>query len=339
MRWFVVVSIFVLLFLACRNQSEFQDNPASIRVPARFPPINFPQGNEPTELRIALGRVLFYDTRLSSNDKVHCGSCHVLSVAFTDSRSTSPGISGIPGRRNAPTLANVAWMPRFMMEGGVPSLETQALAPLHDTLEMGQNMMLAVVKLNEDEKLRALAKAAYDRDSIDPYVITRALAAFQRTFVSGDSRYDRYKQGMQDQMNEQELRGMNLFFSERTACGDCHKDVFMTDFGYYNIGLYVEYADPGKARATHEPTDIGKFKTPTLRNIALTAPYMHDGSMWSLEEVIAFYNKGGEFHTNKDERIRHLGLNENEQKDLLAFLKTLTDWNFVQNEHLLPLNR
>jgi cytochrome c peroxidase len=330
--------IAVLIVLAgCGDQPVFVDESIVVRVPARFPPIHYPDDNHPTKLRILLGRKLFYDVRLSENNSIHCGSCHALSAAFTDGRATSTGMHGFAGKRNAPSLANVAWTPRLMMEGGVPSLETQVLAPLHDTLEMGASMMLAVDKLNLDVELRALSKAAYGRDSIDPYVITRALAAFQRTFLSGDSRYDRYKQNYATELSEQEILGMQLFFSEQTQCGSCHPDVLMSDFGYYNIGLYENYADNGKERATGRPEDIGKFKTPSLRNVALTAPYMHDGSLWSLSEVVAFFNAGGHPHPNKDQRIRPLGLSQQQQDDLVAFLNTLTDWNFVQNQHLLPL--
>jgi cytochrome c peroxidase len=330
-------ALLLCAFVACNQGAEWVDQPVQVRTPARFPAISYPEDNTPTNLRILLGRKLFYDVRLSAEDNIHCGSCHVLSAAFTDGRATSVGMHGLTRKRNAPTLVNLAWSPRLMMEGGVPSLETQALAPLHDSLEMGTNMMLAVDKLNEDDEMRALAKAAYGRDSVDPYVITRALAAFQRTFISGDSRYDRYLQGMKNELNEAEVRGMKLFFSDKTSCGSCHPDVFMTDFGYYNIGLYEHYTDEGKERASGRREDNGKFKTPTLRNIALTAPYMHDGSIWSLQEVVAFFNEGGMAHQNRDPRIRPLGLTAEEQSDLVAFLQSLTDWNFVQNQQLLPL--
>jgi cytochrome c peroxidase len=313
------------------------DQPVEVKKPSFFPPFDYPDDNRPTMLRVLLGRKLFYDTRLSANGTIHCGSCHALSAAFTDGRMTSPGMTGAAGTRNAPTLANIAWMKRLMMEGGVPSLETQALAPLHDSLEMGYNMMHVVERLNKDGDLAALAQKAYGRDSIDPYVITRALACFQRTFVSGDARYDRYNLGQKDQMSAAELRGKELFFSERTQCSSCHGGVFFTDMDYHNIGLAIVYTDPGKARATNKAEDLGKFKTPTLRNIQLTSPYMHDGSMSSLEEVIDFYNRGGEPHENRDSRIHSLNLTQEECNDLRAFLISLTDWNFVQNKDLLPL--
>jgi cytochrome c peroxidase len=335
----VRIVLFSVLLIACSNPGtqRLTDSEARVRIPSSFPEISYPEDNAPTALRIELGRRLFYDNRLSEDESLNCGSCHVLSAAFTDGRATSQGLHGSMGKRNAPTLANVAWLKRLMMEGGVPTLETQILVPLHDSTEMAPSMMPIVDRLNEDDYLRELSRAAYARDSIDPFVITRALACFQRTFVSGDSRYDRYLQGRKDQVNEQELRGRDLFFSPKTHCSECHSGVFFTDMGFYNIGLYDEYADEGRARATDRDEDIGRFKTPTLRNIQLTAPYMHDGSLASLEEVIQFYNLGGKSHRNKDPRVEPLGLTNQEQADLIAFLTTLTDWNFVQNEELLPL--
>lgn len=335
----IVVGFIFLLIAACQTSSsgELRDHELTVRIPKGFKPINYPEGNEPTELRVLLGRHLFYDNRLSIDNTVNCGTCHVLSAAFTDGRKTSEGILKRIGKRNAPTLANVAWSPRFMMEGGVPTLEAQALAPLHDTMEMGGDMMVAVAKLNRDEELRRLARAAYGRDSIDPFVITRSLAAFQRTFISADSPYDRYINGKKDELTEAQVRGMDLFNSTKTMCFSCHSGNNFTDYAFYNIGLYEEYADEGRQRLTGEDRDNSRFKTPTLRNIELTTPYMHDGSVSSLEEVITLYNAGGKRHRNKDARITPLHLTEQEQADLLAFMKALTDYNFVQNKALLPL--
>ena len=340
MKWWSLLACILLLGACGDSQVSWPDDTSiEVRKPQFFPAFEYPNDNRPTTLRVLLGRKLFYDTRLSANGTTHCGSCHVLSAAFTDGRITSPGISGIAGMRNTPTLANIAWMKRLMMEGGVPTLETQALAPLHDSLEMGYNMMHIVHRLNRAGDLTSLARLAYGRDSIDPYVITRALACFQRTFVSGDSRYDRFNLGQKGQLNANELRGKELFFSERTQCASCHSGVFFTDMNYHNIGLSEHYSDDGKARASHLPEDVGRFKTPTLRNIELTSPYMHDGSMSSLDEVIAFYNRGGEPHPNRDARIQPLYLTPEECNDLRAFLISLTDWNFVQNKDLLPLER
>jgi cytochrome c peroxidase len=337
MRW---LSFFVIVFFAgCSENSPYvlEDTPVKLNVPAGFPAVEYPKGNEPTKLRIELGRRLFYDNRLSSDQSMNCGSCHVLSAAFTDGRATSPGLNGVAGKRNAPTLVNLAWMKRLMMEGGVPTLETQALAPLHDSAEMAAGIIPLIDRLNRDSYLVALSKAAYGRDTLDAYVVTRALACFQRTFFSGDGRYDRFKIGKKEEMNESEVRGMQLFFSSQTHCSECHSGVFFTDMDYHNIGLETNYQDEGKARATHRDEDVGRFKTPTLRNIELTAPYMHNGSMGSLEEVVSFYNQGGFAHRNRDSRIVPLGLTDQQQIDLIAFLRTLTDWNFVHRKDLLPL--
>lgn len=329
-----------IIFLAvagCSTPPELQDRPYRLKYPSWFPEPVIPADNSLTQLRVELGRRLFYNKAFSSDYRISCGTCHVPSAAFTDGQPVSTGVHGRPGKRNAPTLANLAWMPHFMMEGGVPTLELQTLAPVSDSNEMNLDILQVSRRLSEDDYLTSLSRAAYGR-AIDPYVITRALAAFQRTLVSYDSAYDRYEfLGQKDQLNEAQLRGRALFFSPRTKCGGCHGDPFMTDFEFHNIGLYTTYADPGRERVTYDPADAGKFKTPSLRNIALTAPYMHDGSMGTLQEVVAFYNRGGQDHPNKDFRIQPLGLSPAEEADLVSFLESLTDWNFVQNINHLPL--
>lgn len=335
---YALITALTVAFLSCEEKVIRVDSRVTLRPPAGFDSVPYPVDNAPTALRIELGRRLFYDTRLSPNGSTSCASCHRLSLAMTDGRRTSVGLSGIAGTRNAPTLANVAWFPYFMMEGGVPSLEMQALAPLHDTLEMSLNFDRALFALNQDELLKQLALSAYQRSEIDPFVITHALAAFQRSIISGDSGYDKMKQGNRNAMNELALEGMELFFSSRTHCSTCHAGKLFTDFGFYNIGLDREYRDPGRIRVTFQDQDHGKFKTPTLRNVELTGPYMHDGRFQTLEEVIAFYNRGGDGNIHQDERIHPLQLTAHEQLALQEFLKSLTDWNFVQNAELLPLS-
>ncbi|MEY3398623.1 MAG: hypothetical protein RL220_1217 [Bacteroidota bacterium] len=332
--------VFIVLLVAlasCADEGNSFRRPGKYKIPAGFEEPFIPSDNQPSAARIELGRRLFYDTRLSRTLETSCGTCHVQSSAFTDGQSVSTGIEGQSGKRNAPTLANLAWHPYFMMEGGVPTLELQALAPIHDTTEMGFNVLEIAKLLQKDQLLQKLSLEAYDRN-IDPYVITRALACFQRSMISGDSHYDRHVSNPEKfPLSDAEQRGKDLFFSKRTACSECHRAPMFTDFGFYNVGLYKHYKDPGRERVTYLPADSGKFKTPTLRNIELTAPYMHDGSMYSLEEVIRLYSEGGENHPAKDPKIRRLNLSEQEQADLVAFLKTLTDWNFVQNKDFLPL--
>jgi cytochrome c peroxidase len=326
----------LFVFFSCSSPGKkLDDGPLHLKVPSYFPVMPVPPDNELTVLRVELGKKLFYDPRLSGDGSTSCGSCHILSSAFTDGKPTSSGFGGKFGKRNAPTLANLAWAPRLMGEGGVASLELQVLAPSVDSTEMNFNLAKCVEVLKKDNVLNELSVAAYNRE-LDPFVVIRAIAAFERTMVSGDSRYDRYQYlGQKDELNEQELNGMELFYSEKTNCASCHSGVFFTDNGYYNIGLYEEYQDKGRRKVTYDDGDIGKFKVPTLRNVELTAPYMHDGSINTLDEVVEFLNLGGHAHPNKDSRIRELHLSVEEKESLVAFLKCLTDWNFVQNRQFL----
>ena len=181
-----------------------------------------------------------------------------------------------------------------------------------------------------------LSEVAYGRD-FDSFVITRALAAFQRTLISGNSKYDRVQLGL-DTFTAEEQAGLDLFTSEATQCASCHSGVFQTNFEYANVGLYEDYPDLGRQLVTTNPEDGGKFKTPSLRNVALTAPYMHDGSLATLEEVIAHFNAGGVGHPNQDARIQPLGLDAAQQGQLLAFLYTLTDSTFTTNPAYQPLD-
>ncbi len=342
MRW---TSVFLLAFLitwiyACRNNTAVKSNSeVKYKHPSYVPSILIPEDNQPTTARIELGRRLFYDKRLSRNETQNCASCHALSSAFTDGKKTSTGAHGKPGKRNAPTLANLAWSKAFMAEGGVPSLEMQVLAPIQDTIEMDMPLPEAAERLRKDPILNQLSQEAYQRD-LDEYVIVRAIACFERSFISFDTRFDRwYYQKDESAFTNSEKNGKAIFFSEKAACAKCHTLPLFTDGDFYNIGLYKTYEDAGRERVTYDKADNGKFKTPTLRNIELTAPYMHDGSIATLEEVIELYNKGGENHPAKDFRVRSLELTQGQKEDLLAFLKTLTDWNFVQNHTLLSLEQ
>ena len=308
-----------------------QDKPISFKQPHYFPPINFPEGNEPTQLRFELGKKLFYEKQLSKNEDQSCASCHRLPAAFTDGRAVS-SFHENEFARNAPTLGNLAWSPYFMSEGGVPTLELQALGPIHEKHELALNMEGVIDRLKSRGNYSALSQAAYGRE-LDAFVITRALACFERALISGDSKFDRYYFLKSNDYSELEKRGMELFFSERTQCGSCHALPFFTDYQFYSLGL--EDADIGLERRTYSAADRGKFKTPTLRNIELTAPYMHNGSMSSLEEVVSFYNNGGGTRSTKDSRVKALNFSKEEEAALVAFLKTLTDWNFVQHEKFL----
>ena len=330
MRIIVFFFLLVGILSGCAEEG-LQDKSISFKQPHYFPPVNYPEGNEPTFLRFELGKKLFYEVKLSKNEDQSCASCHRLPAAFTDGRAVS-SFHENEFPRNAPTLSNLAWSPHFMSEGGVPTLEMQALGPIHEKHELALSMEEVIGRLKNKSNYAELSKAAYGRE-LDAFVITRALACFERALVSGDSKFDRHYFLKSNNYSDKERKGMELFFSERTQCSSCHALPFFTDYKFYSLGF--EDNDIGLERSTYSEEDRGKFKTPTLRNIELTAPYMHNGSMSSLEEVISFYNLGGGTRSTKDERVKPMNLSKEEEAELVAFLKTLTDWNFVQNEKFL----
>ena len=327
----LIFCFFVTGILSGCADEGLQDRAISFKQPHYFPSITFPEGNEPTQLRFELGRKLFYEKQLSKNEDVSCASCHRLPAAFTDGRTVS-SFHENEFARNAPTLANLAWSPYFMSEGGVPTLELQALGPIHEKHELALSMEEVIARLKNKSNYSILSKSAYGRE-LDAFTITRALACFERALISGDSKFDRYYFLKSNDYSDVEQKGMELFFSERTQCSSCHALPFFTDYEFYSLGL--EDADIGLERRTYSVADRGKFKTPTLRNIELTAPYMHNGSMSSLEEVVSFYNNGGGTRSTKDSRVKPMNLSKEEEAELVAFLKTLTDWNFVQHENFL----
>lgn len=315
--------------------SQLRMTPYDLHIPNGFDPPTIPEDNALTEERVALGKLLFHDNRFSSDGALSCSSCHQQAKGFADNRAVSPGTEGRLGFRNAPTLSNVAYRTSLLMEGGVPNLELQVLAPLDDVNEFDKSLVVLAEELQQDEQVNAMSQLAYGRD-VDPFVITRALAAFERTLISGYSKYDEYLNGDHLMLTEAEQEGMKLFFSEETNCSTCHAGALFTDESFRNIGLYEKYEDKGRERITADSLDNGKFKVPTLRNIELTAPYMHDGSVETLEEVVAHFTSGGLNHPVKDSLIQPLPLTEQDQSNLVAFLKTLTDRKFVTNAAFAP---
>lgn len=307
-----------------------------MEVPIGFPEVPESEGNTFTQARWELGKRLFYDPVMSVDSSISCSSCHDPALAFTDQRLVSLGVAERPGTRNAPTLANVAYHPYFTREGGVPTLEMQVLVPIQEHAEFDYNIVLLAERLQADSQYVQQAQTAYDRPP-DPFVITRALACFERSFLSGNSGYDRYKNGVGDhQLSASALRGMELFFSDQTQCSSCHGGFDFTDYSFTNNGLYEVYEDPGRFRLTGEEKDRATFKVPSLRNVALTAPYMHDGSISTLPEVVAHYSEGVQEHPNKGEHVHPLFLTTAEQHDLVAFLESLTDFSFVENPLFQP---
>lgn len=302
-----------------------------MEVPIGFPEINQPEDNLFTYERWVLGKKLFFDPVMSLDNSISCSSCHNPSLAFSDSLSFSLGVDQRIGTRNASTLTNIGYNPYFTSEGGVPTLEMQVLVPIQEHNEFDFNIVDLAERLSDDPEYIEMSLEAYNRVP-DPFVITRAIACYERSLLSGNSPYDKYVSlGNLDALTNSQLRGMDLFFSDKTNCFKCHDDFNFTNYEFENNGLYEVYEDEGRFRLTGLEEDRALFKIPTLRNIELTAPYMHDGSMQTLEEVITHYNTGGKLYFNKSELITPLELTENEIQDLVSFLKSLTDTSFVNN--------
>ena len=268
-----------------------------------------PESNPLTPAKIALGRRLFFDKRLSRDETLACASCHDPRHAFSDGRAVPRGIHGAEGRRNAPALINRGYGRSFFWDGRAASLERQALEPILNPIEMG---------LSEPELERRTGMKVAD--------ITGALASYVRTIRSGDSRYDRYTAGRRDALTDLEKLGMALFRG-KGGCNTCHVGPNFTDEQFHNTGVAWRddrFADPGRFAISANPRDRGAFKTPTLREIARTAPYMHDGSVATLEDVIDFYSKGGRPNPNLDSEIRPRNFTSEEEHALVAFLRSLT---------------
>jgi cytochrome c peroxidase len=307
--------------------------PALMEIPQGFPEINFPEGNEFSLERWQLGKKLFFEKRLSNKNSVSCASCHQPGLAFSDKVAFSTGEENSIGRSNAPSLTNIAYHPYFTRAGGVPTLEMQVLVPIQEHDEFNTNIVDLAEKLKKIPGYAEAARIAYNRE-LDPYVITRAIANFERSLISGNSSFDQFAyRGNEQILNAAEKNGLKLFYSEKTNCAKCHSGFNFSNYEFKNNGLYEVYSDSGRKRLTKLPADEALFKVPGLRNVALTAPYMHDGSFKTLEEVIAHYNRGGHPHVNKSELIKPLYLSEKEQADLLAFLKSLTDLAFITNSN------
>lgn len=320
----------ILGVLSCDDMVQPEPIEPLLDVPMGFPAPEFPEDNLFTSERWQLGKRLFYDPIMSSDYSIACVSCHKPESGFSDDKALSLGIEERMGTRNAPTLANVAYHPYYTREGGVPTLEMQILVPIQEHVEFDFNILLIADRMLGDSTYIQQSLDAYNRNP-DPFVITRAIACFERSLISGGSRYDQFINGDPLALSLAERQGMALFFSERLSCASCHSGFNFTNYSFENNGLYDEYPDPGRFRFTNVEADRALFKTPTLRNVEVTAPYMHDGSLSSLEAVIEHYNQGGANHPHKSHHIKPLNLSEKERHALVAFLKSLTDDHFINN--------
>ncbi|MEZ4722213.1 MAG: cytochrome c peroxidase [Flavobacteriales bacterium] len=280
-----------------------------------------PKDNPLTKAKVELGRRLFFERALSKDSSISCASCHLESFAFSDTIALSAGASGRHATRNTPSILNIAYAPRLMAEGGVKNLELQVLSPLENELEMNMSVNGACDRLNADSKYRADFERVWS-DSATPFTLTRTLAAFERTLIGGDAPYDKFLRGDSNALSKSAQSGLALF--TESGCINCHSGPLFTNYKLENNGLDERYLDNGLFRLTLLASDMGKFKVPTLRNVELTAPYMHDGRFITLREVLVHYNSGGKNHPNKSERVRPLNLSEKQLSDLEEFLLSLT---------------
>jgi cytochrome c peroxidase len=295
-----------------------------------------PIDNSLTEARAQLGKRLFFDTLLSQDGTIACASCHRPELSFSDPRPVSLGIAGRAGTRNAPHLTNLAWVRTgFFWDGRVGTLEEQASHPIAEPSEMDLPLSEATARLMSDPSyVQAFADAYGGAPS--QALIEKALASFVRTLVSANSPYDRYLQGEAGALSPAAERGLALFFGEQADCFHCHSEKTLTNDGFFNNGTYLEGGDEGKKAITGRTGDLGKFRVPNLRNVAVTAPYMHDGSIPTLAEVIEHYAKGGRGHPSTDPQIRVLTLSADDKLDLLAFLEAFTDPSFLADPRFRP---
>ncbi len=325
--------LLVLFVVSCREGEVAEPDYVSelMEIPKGFPAIDFPEGNEFTKARWDLGKRLFFEPAMSLDSTISCASCHQPSLAFSDEVAFSKGVNEALGTRNSPSLANVAYQPYLTREGGVPTLEMQVLIPIEEHNEFNFNVVLIVDRLTADPSYLEMAQNAYGR-ALDPFVITRALACFERSLISGYSRFDQFQNyDKTSALSPSEISGMNLFFSAQTNCSKCHSDFNFSNYAFVNTGLYESYADDGRYRLTGIESDRALFKVPSLRNVGITAPYMHDGSFNTLEEVVDHYQTGGKNHPHKSNLLQPLSLSELEKDELVQFLKTLTDEAFINN--------
>jgi cytochrome c peroxidase len=332
----ILLTAQAILYVGCKK--NVSDKPigatVQIKVPLGLPPVPIPADNPPTAETIALGRKLFYDKKLSKDNSLACASCHNPLKGFTDALPLSRGVGGMTGVRNAPTIVNAAYLPFQFWDGRAISLEQQAASPIADPVEMNQSHEVSLSKLSADPSYKPLFTKAFGPGGITLGRVEKAIASFERTILSGNSPFDRYQfGGDKSALTPSQVRGLKIFLDPaRGNCAACHtvndKYALFTDGRFHNIGEGVEddgqFSDVGRYHQTKVKTDEGAFKTPTLRNIANTAPYMHDGSLKTLKEVVDFYAGGGNSNPYLDKEIRVIQLSGQDRSDLVEFLQSLT---------------
>lgn len=330
MKCLIIASIGLLMAVtSCVQDVVMESEGYVLDLPAHFPKMEIPADNPLTPEKIAFGKKLFEEKKLSGDNTLACISCHNPKHAFSDSVQFSLGVNGQLGERNSTPIFNVGYHPAFFRDGGALTLELQVVAPIENPLEMNANIAEVCEKLDLDPEYHELAMEVFGT-GFTPNVLSKSLASYLRTLISGNSRYDQYVQGDKSALTDLEKEGFDLY-DGKAGCFKCHDGFDFTDYTYQNVGLYKEYSDLGRMKLTGDSLDMGMFLVPSLRNLSYTAPYMHDGSLETLEEVIDLYDEGGKGHWNQDFRIFPLELTEHEKTALKAFLLTLNDEDFIND--------
>jgi cytochrome c peroxidase len=317
--WHVILLVAVSFLASCRETTK-----RSPSLPRPLARVSHPPGNPPTRAKIALGRALFFDPRLSRDDTVACATCHDPAARFSDGKALAVGINGATGTRSTPSLVNVGYTRPFFWDGRVETLEEQALIPIQHPREMGSDLGVLEAKIDSIEAYRRQFAAVFGGE-VTAQRIALSIAAFERTIIVRNTPFDRYLEGDDDALSAVAKRGMELFLGQ-ARCSKCHEGARLTDREFHNVGAIAidRPADPGRRAVTGRRVDEGAFKTPALRDVALTAPYMHNGMFATLEEVVEHYNFGGvtdlenEF---RDSLLEVLYMSEDQVEDLVTFLK------------------
>lgn len=332
------------------NNNNNPPTPYVLQTPELFdqylPAPNIPIDNPLTVEGVFLGKKLFYDPILSGDNTLACAGCHAPATSFVDTNQFSIGIDMVAGNRNSMPLMNLAWNygDKFFWDGRSIGLEAQSLKPVTDTIEMHETWVNAMSKLQAHPNYPGLFKAAFGTQVIDSLLVAKALAQFERTLITGDSKFDKFLRNELG-LTSQELNGFSVYMNENKGdCFHCHgspTNPLWTDNDFHNNGLDANFNDNGLGKVTGNPADNGKFKTPTLRNLVFTAPYMHDGRFMTIDQVIEHYSTGLKNSPTIDPLMKKVGnggaqLTPTEKADLKAFLLTLTDSSFNNNPNYLP---
>jgi cytochrome c peroxidase len=325
----LLLAFISLTFFGCKPESN--SSAPEFNYPTEFGNIVYPnQNNKPTPAGIELGRHLFYDVNLSANKTISCGSCHAQVHGFADHNlPVSFGIFNRKGVRNSPAIFNLAWSPTFMWDGGIRHLDVMPIAPFTDTNEMGMTLPGVINRIKENSKYNNLYQKAFPGKEINEETTLLALSQFMLALISNNSKYDQVKKG-KAQFNHSESVGYELF---KTHCNSCHTEPLFTNYQYEYNGIVATGSDKGRYRISQIPNDEYRFKVPTIRNAELTYPYMHNGSIRTLDEVLTKYVESSHIESNRvySGKLQPISLSESDRKDLIAFIKTITDYDIIAN--------